>query len=190
MGFIKRNKCCHCKELFHPDPRNAKRQKYCKKLECRKASKAASQQRWLQKPENRDYFRGPENVKRVQQWRKANPGYWRRKPKSRKNALQDSLNSELSENNSDTIKFEHNALQDLLNAQPFVLIGLIANFTGSALQDDMDMTIRRLQQLGQDIVGDSTRNQGGPYDIQVSYPSRTGSQSAQAVQLDRSPYSP
>lgn len=171
MAGIKKGKCCNCKKLFSPDPRNAKRQKYCSKPECRRVSKATSQKRWLQKPENRDYFRGPENVERVQLWRKANPGYWRRKPKNRENALQDLLNSQPPENNSDTIKFECNALQDLLNTQPFVLIGLIANFTGSALQDDMDMTIRRLQQLGQDIVNDSTRSKGGRYGIQVSHPS-------------------
>jgi hypothetical protein len=29
--------------------------------------KAASQRRWLAKPENRDYFRGAEQVARVQQ---------------------------------------------------------------------------------------------------------------------------
>jgi hypothetical protein len=51
--------------LFRPDPRNANRQKYCRKPKCREASKAASQQRWLQKPENQDYFRGPQNVKLI-----------------------------------------------------------------------------------------------------------------------------
>ena len=52
--------------------------------ECRKASKTASQKRWLQKPENQDYFCGPENVKRVQLWREDNPGYWRGKRKTTK----------------------------------------------------------------------------------------------------------
>jgi hypothetical protein len=42
-----------------------------------------SQKRWLQKPENQDYFRGSQNVQRVQRWRKANPGYWRRKPQDK-----------------------------------------------------------------------------------------------------------
>lgn len=60
MESFQRKKCCHCKELFRPDPRNAKRQEYCRKPECRKASKVASQRRWLSKPENRDYFRSPE----------------------------------------------------------------------------------------------------------------------------------
>jgi len=29
---------------------------------------------WLNKPENKEHFRGPENVYRVQRWRKAHPG--------------------------------------------------------------------------------------------------------------------
>ena len=65
MGFIKKKKCKNCKTLFIPDTRNANRQKYCSE------------------PENREYFRGPENVIRVQQWRKNNPGFW----KKSKNAL-------------------------------------------------------------------------------------------------------
>ena len=47
MSGIKRKKCCNCDELFIPDPRNTTRQRYCSKPECRKASKAASQRRWL-----------------------------------------------------------------------------------------------------------------------------------------------
>ena len=169
MTGIKRKKCCNCKDLFIPDPRNAKRQKYCHKPECREASKAASQKRWLAKPENQDYFRGPENVKRVQQWREANPGYWRTKPKNKQDTLQDPLNSQPTENNNDNVKFAHDALQDLLIAQPPVLLGLIANFTGNALQDDMVMTLHRLQKLGQDIVTNLTHSKGGPYGIQDSH---------------------
>ena len=60
MGFIKKKKCKNCKTLFIPDTRNANRQKYCSEPECRKVGKKASQKRWLTKPENREYFRGPE----------------------------------------------------------------------------------------------------------------------------------
>lgn len=45
------------------------------------------------------------------------------------------------------------ALQDVIAAQPFVLIGLIANLTGSALQEDIAESSRRLLRLGQDIIG-------------------------------------
>lgn len=82
MDGIKRLKCAHCQRPFRPDPRNAWRQRYCAHSECRAASKAASQRRWLGKPENRDYFRGPEHVERVRAWRKAHPGYGRRANRS------------------------------------------------------------------------------------------------------------
>ena len=61
----RRRKCLNCSALFRPDPRNLRHQRYCSRPECRQASKAASQRRWLAKPANRDYFRGPENVARV-----------------------------------------------------------------------------------------------------------------------------
>jgi len=190
MAGITRKKCRNCNELFIPDARNAKRQEYCIKPECRKASKKDSQRRWLTKPENQDYFCGPENVKRVQQWREAHPGYWRRKAKPKGNALQDPLNLQLVENNSDFIKFEKGALQDLLMAQPFVLIGLISNFTGSALQDDIVNTVRRMQQLGLDIVNHSPQNKGGQYDEKVSHCCRSYPKSPQPLQLGRSPSGP
>jgi hypothetical protein len=91
MGAVKRNKYCNCGELFVPDARNKVRQKYCFKPECRQASKAASQRQWLNKPENQDYFRCPDNVRHVQQWRKDNPGYWRGQKQNRTVALQDSV---------------------------------------------------------------------------------------------------
>ena len=61
------------------------------------------------------------------------------------------VNSQPTENKGDTAKFEDDALQDLLISQPVVLLGLIANFTGLALQDDIVKTVRRMQQLGLDI---------------------------------------
>jgi hypothetical protein len=70
MSGIRKRKCRHCGKYFIPDCRNVKRQKYCGRPECLKASKRESQRRWLGKPENRDYFRSPENVKRVREWRK------------------------------------------------------------------------------------------------------------------------
>jgi len=181
MTGIKRRKCCNCKDLLIPDPRNAQRQKYCHKPQCRKSSKAASQRRWLAKPENQDYFSGPQNVKRVQLWRQDNPGYWRSKRKINKDALQDPLNPQPIENKRDTVGFGHDALQDFLIAQPPVLLGLIANFTGNALQDDMVMTLQCLQKLGQDIVTNLTHSKGGHYGIQGSHRHPTDPQSPQPL---------
>ncbi|AOY57287.1 conserved uncharacterized protein [Desulfococcus multivorans] len=185
----RKKKCRHCGKLFLPDPRNVKHQKFCRDPECRKASKSASQRKWLQKPENLGYFRGPVNVRRVQEWRKDHPGYRRPKPKLAADALQDPLNAKHLENNEDTIHLTSNALQDLLIAQPTVLLGLIANFTGIALQDDIAVTVRRLRQLGQDILN-SLPCKGGRHDNQIPHPARTAPQGAEAVQLARSPAGP
>jgi hypothetical protein len=89
MKKHRRRKCLHCSELFRPDPRNSHHQRYCSEPECRKASKTASQRRWLAKAQNRDYFRGTANVERVRAWRAAHPGYWRRPGAQSTSALQD-----------------------------------------------------------------------------------------------------
>ena len=47
--------CKHCHQLFVADRRSAWHQFYCGKPEYRKASKAASQKKWLAK--NPDYYR-------------------------------------------------------------------------------------------------------------------------------------
>ena len=78
-------------------------ERYCAKSECRKASKAAAQAKWLNKPHNHFYFRGPENVERVQRWRERHPGYWRKKRSLRPDALQDLAPSEVSQNQPITI---------------------------------------------------------------------------------------
>jgi len=165
MGLIKRVRCRHCKRLFIPDHRNRSRQKYCSAPDCRKASKTASQQKWLQKTENKEYFKGPLNTQRVQDWREQNPGYWKRAQK-REQPLQDRLKAqpiEIQKDNDDFINF---ALQDLLTVQPAVIIGLISNLIGSPLQDDIAKTLSRMQQSGQDILYQTRNEKGQRHDYQ------------------------
>jgi hypothetical protein len=152
-------KCLFCGKLFRADPRNARHQKYCSEPSCRKASQAASRRAWLAKPENLNYFRGPENVARVQWWRADHPGYWRRPGGQRAQkvaALQDLCRAQRIEIKKESPPLAgpplKDALQDLLSFQPAVLIGFIAQFTGSALQDDIVRSTRQLIELGQDIL--------------------------------------
>ena len=191
MNQKRKCKCRHCKELFRPDPCNAGRQKYCSKPECHKASKAESQRRWLAKPENRNYFRGPDNVRRVQQWREAHPGYSRRKKPDGEKALQDLSNEKQQQNKNLTEHLPRSALQDLLNGQPLVLLGLIANLTGSTLQDDVALTTQQLRRLGDDILNPPIQRQGGQHGIQppptMPKPAATP---PKTVQLGRSPPGP
>jgi hypothetical protein len=167
MPAINRKKCRHCHGLFIAHPRNKDRQHYCGQPECRKASKVDSQRRWLQKPENQDYFRGSEHVRRVQRWRAEHPGYWRCKSENGRHALQDPLIAQVPVINTDRIDFAQSALQDLLTVQPSVIIGIIAQLTGCALQDDIVMAVRRMQQFGDDIL--HPPNQGGSHDSQKSH---------------------
>ena len=184
-----KHKCKHCKKLFTPDPRNAHHQKYCSKPDCQKASKVDSRQKWLNKPENQNYFTGPDNVRRVQKWRKEHPGYWRRKTSGRQDALQDVLRKNTKQKQTINPTFTVNALQDVLTHQQAVLIGLISHFTGSALQDDIALTVSRMQQLGNDILYQSNHAKGGQH-AKASHLPPTHPQSPQTVQLGGSPAGP
>ena len=158
MARAEDHNCLFCGAFFRADARNAKHQKYCAEPGCRQASKAASRRAWLAKAENQDYFRGPENVARVQSWRAAHPGYWRRASGQRGTppevpfALQDLCPTQAVEIAEDSQIAPNHALQDLWRDQPAVLIGFIAHFTGSALQDDIARSTRRLIELGHDIL--------------------------------------
>lgn len=165
--------CLGCKEPFEANRRNAHHQKYCSAPACRKASKEASQSRWLAKPENRNYYSGPQAVARVQNWQKANPEYRERQKAKRSPALQDNVLPQppvfqdivlqqppvfkdesiqlpdLEEIFAPPIPV---ALQDFISAQPYVFIGLIAHFFNYTLQDQIVTATRFLQQLGEDIA--------------------------------------
>ncbi len=185
---MKKKRCRHCKGLFLPDARNQDRQKYCDTSKCRAASKVASRKKWLDKPENQDYFKGPEQVERVREWRKKTPGYWKRS--KRVIALQDSLTVQPVETIEDNAKIANSALQDLLMLQPPVIIGLISNFIGSALQDDIALTLLRMQQSGQDILRPQQIIRGGKSDCKNPDFKQPYPQSPQGLLLDRSPAYP
>src|SRR6516225_7859132 len=124
-----RRKCLCCQEFYRPDHRNLRHQRYCSEPACRKESKAQSQRRWLQRPENENYFRGPDNSRRIKQWRKRNPGYWRKKKSS-----------------------AHTPLQEVCQEQLAVVVGLISMMTGNSLQEDIAETARVLVRKGRDIL--------------------------------------
>ena len=149
-----RRKCLNCGQLFRPDPRSVRHQRYCSTPACRKASKAASQARWLSKPHNRNYFRGPEHVARVRAWRVANPGYAQRgRP-----ALQEDSLRQLADKEEKTGPLTTTTLQEGSYAQALVLTGLIASLTGTALQEDIARSARRFQQLALDILQGQPRH--------------------------------
>ncbi|EKD26219.1 MAG: hypothetical protein ACD_79C01303G0004 [uncultured bacterium] len=150
---MKKRKCLCCREMFVPDKRNYWKQEYCFKPECRKESKKRSNKKWLDKPENKNLFRGSENVQRVQEWRAKNPGYWKRPKKEI--ALQDVVNSQPIAQELDaktTPIMKSFALQDFMNLQIPLLIGFISQLTGSALQDVIATVMEKMIQRGTEIL--------------------------------------
>jgi len=140
---IRRRRCKNCDDLFKPDSRNLKRQKFCRKPKCKEASKRYSQQKWLMKPKNIDHFSGPENVIRVQQWRQENPEYWKQKKSKKvtlliKGALQETLSAKTTINKGFTNDLMQTALQDSLSVKTLVVIGFDTQLNKTALQDIID----------------------------------------------------
>ena len=65
----KRRRCRSCKKLFSPNPKCRFHQRFCRKDECRKASKAESQQKYRMKLENLWHYQGEKIfAKLASQW--------------------------------------------------------------------------------------------------------------------------
>lgn len=161
-------RCRGCQQAFTPDSRNRHHQHYCSQPPCRLASKKNSQKQWLKKPENRRYFHGPENVRRVQEWRQAHPGYWKRgkttpplPPQSLSEnglqeighaiALQDFCLPQPPPAETVTTPQPRFALQDIMTSQQFVIQGVIAHLLGQPLQDVIDPFLQACYDTGKAI---------------------------------------
>jgi hypothetical protein len=145
----------------------------------------------LGKPGNRDYFRGPENVQRVQDWRVEHPGYWKRQSRKPRGALQETCPAQVVANEGLAEKqapqVSRPALQDLCEVKTPLLVGLIAQFTDTALQEDIATFTRRLIARGQDILDQPSRRlvKGNRvYDAKENPAPGTPAAGAGAVQLD------
>jgi hypothetical protein len=155
--------CLHCRESFVPSPNNRQKQRYCQEADCRKASKAAAQAKWLSKEQNRRYFQGPENVERVRAWRKKNPGYWRKQSerRARPEPPQESQASDgqavsLGRNLVTQAGGEAGTLQDFASIQVPLLVGLTSLLAGDALQDHFAVLCGQLVERGRRVLGKST----------------------------------
>lgn len=166
-----RRKCLCCQEFYLPDHRNLRHQRYCSKPACRKESKAQSQCRWLLRPENQHYFRGPENSQRVKDWRKCHPGYWRKKKTPVQIALQEDCQEQLPPNEGVGSGKRSDALQEVFLMQPAVVVGLISMMTGNSLQEDIVATARVLLRKGRDILESNPGSQTTRFDDENQTPS-------------------
>jgi hypothetical protein len=151
-----RRKCRHCGRMFTPDHRNQDRQYYCSTPECRRISKFAGQRRWSRKPENWDYYRGADPIERVQKWRQAHPGYWKKTgPLSNGMRVIAPQAVKPAQESCNACVGCVGTLQDVCLAKNPLFMGLLSVITGSTLQDDMVSTIEDLVIRGRKILGAS-----------------------------------
>jgi hypothetical protein len=184
-------KCLHCQMFFLPDRRNAQRQCFCSQPACRQASKRQSQRQWLARPENQNYFRDDQNAKRVRQWQKAHPGYWKHTTRYQHRTLQEvcptqlPVAPELAENPA------QRTLQELCSMQVPLLVGIISMLADCTLPEDIASSTQRLVIKGHHIlgIGLGMHNPRFLYEKTCS-PSGTPPESASSVQLDRSSAGP
>ena len=149
-----RRRCRHCGRMFTPDHRNHGRQFYCSAPGCRRASKFASQRRWSRKTQNLAHFRGEEEVRRVQEWRKAHPGYWKKKsPASNGAQVLAPQAVKCRQESCNACGGCGGTLQDVCLAKNPLFVGLLSAITGSTLQDDMARAIQDLIIQGRKILG-------------------------------------
>jgi hypothetical protein len=153
MPQRRRCKCLNCKELFLPHRRSAKRQQFCAKPDCRKASKRESQKAWLAKPGNQDYFWDAKNAERVRDWQKEHPDYWKNTVRYRRRTVQEACPTQSPAVQEPTTTSPNRTLQDLCSMQTPLSVWLISMLVDSTLQEDLANTARRLVTKGHNILG-------------------------------------
>ncbi len=174
-----------------PDARHFRDQKYCTKDACRRASKSASQRRWLLSAKGAEYRDPAESKRRVRLWRALTPGYWKRTVPKVASALRETMTTEPVVNEELNAGLVPAALQDMTFSQPALVVGLIASLTGNSLQETIVESARRFVLLGQDILGNgpgsySKGNRRNANDKTNSL-SGTSAPCPENVQLGRSP---
>ena len=115
------------------------------------------------KTENENYFRGPDNSRRVKDWRKRNLGYWRKKKSSAQAPLQEVCQEQLAANEELKSEKKSDALQEVFLMQPAVVVGLISMMTGNSLQEDIAQTARVLVRKGRDILSEQSGMRTGSF---------------------------
>jgi hypothetical protein len=98
---------------------------------------------------NGSYHAGPVSSDRVQEWRKANPGYWRRKKRRDNDAPPVDLAAVLREL---ALQDSCGALQDSWPAHLAATLGLIAWLRGSALQETIARDFREIMVEGNALL--------------------------------------
>jgi hypothetical protein len=88
----------------------------------------------------------------VRQWRKANPGYRRKKKSAGVDVQQDSCGKQGVEDVEVVGSDKSDVLQDVCLPQPALLVGIISIMTGCGQQEDIAASARSFLARGEDIL--------------------------------------
>jgi hypothetical protein len=144
-------RCCYCRQRFVPDYRNAYHQRFCAKPECQRTSKWTSQRRWLRKPQNRNYFREPDNIVRVRDWRREHPGYWRTHQHRCTRALAIEP-ARASAPEATSTPLPACTLQDVCRSKLPILTGILSRLGCCTLQEDIARCAKQMVSEAQCIL--------------------------------------
>ncbi|MBX3738971.1 MAG: hypothetical protein KF715_19920 [Candidatus Didemnitutus sp.] len=134
--------CLHCGAKFDVNPRIGRKHRFCSASECRAAAKRRSQGRWLSKPENAGYFKGPSNALRSRLWRAANPRRRRRKDGSRLRLFGGGLQRTLRSAGA----------QEMNERQLALFLGLVSILARSGEQESIAAKIREIMLAGEAVL--------------------------------------
>ena len=131
----RKRKCEICGEKFSPDKYNYYHQKCCSNPNCQKSSNRLGSKRYRRKKRHDSAFRKAE-AKRVQKWRKKNPGYRKKKSNSKKTQKNSENNYVLRDFGRGENGIQNKMLRDFALFQMRCIQGLIVNLSGG-LRDDI-----------------------------------------------------
>lgn len=140
--------CRICSKPFLANKYSGNRQAVCGDAGCKKAARKLCQADWCAR--NPDYFRGPENTCRMQQWRRENPD-WRQRQAAVRSARAAKSSSQTESCN--TPRPRPGRLQDSVSdPQGLLLVGLASVVSGSVLQDEVQSFFQECLRRGGDLL--------------------------------------
>jgi hypothetical protein len=187
----RKRKCEICGRKYTPDRYNYYHQKCCSDPACQKSGKRLSSKRYRHKKRRDPEFRKAE-VKRVEKWRKKNPGYRKKKSKRKKTQKNSETNDVLRDFGRGENDAPNKMLRDFALFQMHCLQGLVVNLTG-ALRDDIGSLLNNYYDRGKALFPELEKQfYQGEFSYDPKENDRSGSPQAFAggFRVDRPPPGP
>lgn len=113
-----------------------------------------NRQEWLARPENAHYWRdNPKSKKRVREWRKKNPDYWKRAMRRSGSTLPEEMRAKTTGQNRASGALDERPLPEQRWREDPVIMGIIGVITGCTLPEQIAQAYRDVVAKGREILG-------------------------------------